>query len=198
MESARLQMPWTYSMIMNTSKPGVKYEKNKRALVISALLDTWIPRSNFVYRINTLLTTGSCKNEVIDLFHRLGLSSHSCTIRRQVKAAARHYDPEIMVWKKTIERNRKNYILLQEALSSQIPAWDDVNTVISSASVDFSHDVAKSYRHFDEETYKSCLEPLPKNDDEVMQYDYSDLIATAKTLKEEKLPLYRCAEIILQ
>ena len=96
------------------------------------------------------------------------------------------------------EKSEKDHILLQEALSSQIPAWDDSNTVISSASVDLSRDVVKSYRHFDEETYKSCQERLPKNDDEVMQYDYSDLIATAKTLKEEKLPLYRCAEIILQ
>ena len=40
-----------------------------KALVLSAILNTWLPRSNFIYSINTLLTAGSCKSELRYLRH---------------------------------------------------------------------------------------------------------------------------------
>ena len=189
LESVRVQMPWIHYIVTNTSKAGVKYEKNKQALAISAMLNTWIPRSNFVSRINTLLTAGCCRNEIMDLFHRLGLSSHPNTIREQLESSAQHYNTDILVWKNKIERNRKNYKLLQEALLSQTATNDGMVL----CSVDFSRSAVEKYRYFDEETYKYCLELLPpvKSDDNVLIYEDSEFVAAIKSLTGEKLPLYR-------
>ena len=40
-----------------------------KALVLSAILNTWLPRSNFIYSNNTLLTAGCCKSELRYLKH---------------------------------------------------------------------------------------------------------------------------------
>ncbi len=193
LESARVQMPCVHSIIASTSKAGVKYEENKQALSLSAMLNTWMPRSNFIYRINTLLTAGCCRKEVIDLFHRLGLSSHPNTIRRQLECSAHQYANEILVWKNQIERNRKSYKLLQDVLFSQTAIKDKDGMVLSS--VDFSHTAVDKSRYFDEETYKSCLELLPPLASNVPIYEDSDFVAAANSLKKEKLPLYRCVNI---
>ena len=78
-----------------------------------------LPRSNFIYRINTLLTAGCCKTEVMDLLHRLGLSSHPNTIRAQLQSSSDHFDKEIMAWRSQIERNRKQIKLLDEVITTQ-------------------------------------------------------------------------------
>ena len=80
LEEARERIPVTHAIVTATSKVGAKYLQNKQALTLSAFLNTWLPRSNFIYRNNTLLTAGCCKSEVMDLFHRLGLSSHPNTL----------------------------------------------------------------------------------------------------------------------
>lgn len=94
-----------------------------------------------------------------------------------------------MVWKNKIERNRKNYKLLQEALLSQTATNDGMVL----CSVDFSRSAVEKYRYFDEETYKYCLELLPpvKSDDNVLIYEDSEFVAAIKSLTGEKLPLYR-------
>ena len=68
LEDACEIMPITHTFITATSKVGVKYEVNKQALALSAILNSLLPRSNFIYRINMLLTEGCCKTEVMDFF----------------------------------------------------------------------------------------------------------------------------------
>ena len=92
LQEASEEMPMAYSIITATSKVCAKYLLNKQALALSAILNTWMPCSNFVYRINALLTAGCCKTEVMDLFHRLGLSSHPNTIRAELQSAADRFD----------------------------------------------------------------------------------------------------------
>ena len=64
-------MPITHAIVTATSKVRVKYRINKEALALLAILNTgmWLHRSNFIYRINTLLTAGCCKKEVMDLLY---------------------------------------------------------------------------------------------------------------------------------
>ena len=40
-----------------------------KALVLSAILNTWLPRSNFIYSNNTLLAAGCCKSKLRYLKH---------------------------------------------------------------------------------------------------------------------------------
>ena len=44
-------------------------QSQAKALVLSAILNTWLPRSNFIYSNNTLLTAGCCKSELRYLKH---------------------------------------------------------------------------------------------------------------------------------
>ena len=145
LHTAQEKIPVTHLLITSTSKSGVKYSKNKRALALSAMLNTWMPRSNFVYRINTLLTAGCCKTDVIDIFHRLGLASHPNTVRQQLESSAMHYDTEIMAWKKQIEIHRKSENLFQEALHSQT----GINTKdgMDLSSVNFSRSAVEKYEN---------------------------------------------------
>lgn len=191
LESAREQMPCTYTIITSTSKAGVRYEENKQGLALSGLLNTWIPRSNFVYRNNTLLTAGCCKSEVIDLFHRLGFASHPNTVRQQLESCARYYDSEILVWKKDIERNRKIEKLLKEVLDTQTGATSQSGMDI--CSVDFSRNAVEQCKYFDEETYRACFALLPplQSNGSVEKHEDSDLIAAVDSVKQENLPLYR-------
>ena len=39
-------------------------QSQAKALVLSAILNTWLPRSNFICSKNTLLTAGCCKSEL--------------------------------------------------------------------------------------------------------------------------------------
>ena len=39
-------------------------QSHAKALVLWAILNTWLPRSNFIYSNNTLLTAGCCKSEL--------------------------------------------------------------------------------------------------------------------------------------
>ena len=210
LESAREKLPVTYELITNTSKL-VKHEVNKQALAISALLNTWIPRSNFVYTINTLLTVGCCKNEVKDLFHRLGLASHPNTIRQQLECTSRQYAKDILVWKDAIEKNREGSKLLEEALLSQTVVSEENRMDISS--VDLSQRAMEKYSYYDEDTRQSCLQIMsaPRcdqwqldesgngddHDQEILIFQDSDLMSAMKLLAEEKLPLYRCVESVI-
>ena len=40
-----------------------------KAMVLSAILNTWLPRSNFIYSNNTLLAAGCCKSKLRHLKH---------------------------------------------------------------------------------------------------------------------------------
>ena len=44
-------------------------QSQAKALALSAILNTWLPRSNFIYSKNTLLTAGCCKSELRYLEH---------------------------------------------------------------------------------------------------------------------------------
>ena len=65
----------------------------------------------------------------MDLFHRLGLSSHPNTIRAQLQSAADHFDKEILAWKTQIEVNRKQLKLIEEINNSQTRSSEDVDSI---------------------------------------------------------------------
>ena len=44
-------------------------QSQAKALVLSAILNTWLPRSNFIYSNNTLLAAGCCKSKLRYLKH---------------------------------------------------------------------------------------------------------------------------------
>ena len=62
---------------MRTNSNHVRYgryrnrhkQSHAKALVLWAILNTWLPRSNFIYSNNTLLTAGCCKSELRYLKH---------------------------------------------------------------------------------------------------------------------------------
>ena len=146
------RIPIVYTRVKTTSKSGVKYGVNKRALALSAILNTWLPRSNFIYRINSLLTMGCCKTEIMDLFHRLGLASHPNTIRSQLQSSAEHFNNEIMVWKDAIESTRKQENLYHEVLRTQTGTCSEDTSGMDMCSVDFSCDALQNCKYFDEAT----------------------------------------------
>lgn len=116
LEEAKEIAPTVYSIVSNTTKTNSKYLINKQALALSSLLNTWMPRSNFVYRVNSLLNVGCCKSEVMDVLHRLGLCSHPNTIRAQLQSCSMQFNKEIMVWKQEIEKGMKQIKLLEESV----------------------------------------------------------------------------------
>ena len=129
-------MPITHAIVTATSKVRVKYRINKEALALLAILNTWLHRSNFIYRINTLLTAGCCKTEMMDLLHRLGLSSHPNTIRTQLQSSADHFDKEIMAWRGQIETNQKQIKLQNEVSATQTGSQSGESNVMELCSVD--------------------------------------------------------------
>ena len=58
------RIPITYAIVTATSK--VKLFKSLGAV---GYLNTWLPRSIFIYSNNTLLTAGCCKSELRYLKH---------------------------------------------------------------------------------------------------------------------------------
>jgi len=59
LEEASERMPITHSIVTTTSKEGVKFLAivNKQVLTLSAILNTWLPRSN--YLVSQLVVFGS-------------------------------------------------------------------------------------------------------------------------------------------
>jgi hypothetical protein len=89
-EDAKKKLP-IVDTIIKAAFPRHKRVKNllnKRALIISTLLNPWLPNSNFTYRVNSLLISGGCRSEEVDCFHKLGLSSHYNTLCNMQKNAA--------------------------------------------------------------------------------------------------------------
>ena len=73
MEECKLKTPITYGFVKSTSrKSNPSSVESKEALALSALLNTWIPSSKFVYRNNVILTAGGCKGPEVKAFHKLG------------------------------------------------------------------------------------------------------------------------------
>lgn len=194
LEEANEKMPITHTTATACSKTGVKYQENKQALALSVILNSWLPHSNFVYRINTMLTAGCCKTEVMDIFHRLTLSSHPNMICAQLQSSADHFDSEILVWKRHIESTQKQEKLLQEALSST-GSSGDTDDAMKLCYIDFSRStVENQYKYFNDEAYESCKELLPDQDQDV--YEDTDLVQAYALSQQKKLPLYRCVEYV--
>ncbi|KXJ27193.1 hypothetical protein AC249_AIPGENE17609 [Exaiptasia diaphana] len=119
LEEAEVKLPLLTEIIKGCAKSARSFLANKHALTLSSFLNTWMPRSKFIYRLNAILIHGGCKTEAMDLVHRLGLSCHPNTIRNQVQACANHFDKEIVQWKKKIEKNRKAILFLEEVIKRQ-------------------------------------------------------------------------------
>ena len=140
------RLPVTHAVVTATCNSHAKTKslQNKQILAFSALLNTWLKRSNFIYRLNLLLSKGCCKTEIMDVFHRLGLASHPNTIRTQLQGAANLSADKILSWKAEIEVNRKQVKLLDEVLASQtrFSQWQDDK--LELCSIDFSKEMQKN------------------------------------------------------
>lgn len=112
LEEAEVNLPVLTEIIKGLAKSGRSFTVNKQALTLSSILNTWI-------RLNTLLIDGGCKTETMDLFHRIGLSSHPNTIRNQVQSCANHFDQQIVQWKDQIQHNLKEILFLEKILQRQ-------------------------------------------------------------------------------
>ncbi|CAB4023662.1 Hypothetical predicted protein, partial [Paramuricea clavata] len=67
------KLPLTYGFVSNiASKKSQKTAMSKKVLALSSVLNSWIPKSKFVYRCNVILTAGGCKKAEIETFHKLG------------------------------------------------------------------------------------------------------------------------------
>ena len=153
--SERLSLTHTIVTATSNSHTKTKFLKNKQILAFSALLNTWLKRSNFIYLLNLLLSKGCCKTEIIDLFHRLGLASHPNTIRSQLQRAANLSADEILSWKAEIEVSRKQVYLLDEVLSSQT-RFSQSKYDMELCSIDFSKETAEKCLYFDTNTFELC------------------------------------------
>ena len=125
LEEAEVNLPVLTEIIKGSAKSARSFTLNKQALALSSVLNTWMPRSNFIYRLNTLLIDGRCKTETMDLFHRFGLSCHPNTIRNQLQPCANHFDQQIIKWKDEIEKNRKEILFLEEILERQTGSYSE-------------------------------------------------------------------------
>ena len=184
LEDAKHNLPILSEIVEGSTKGTANYIQHKKALMLSSFLNTWIPRSNFLYRTNVLLIAGSCKTEVRDLFHRLGLSCHPSTIRRQLQAAADYFNKDTMKWKKENEINLKSVKLLEEVLKHQVPSR--VDDFMEIYSIDFSLETVCEYNYYDDNTYEKCSSILPPAN--LMD---DDIVKAISNLKNTKLPRYR-------
>jgi hypothetical protein len=175
--------------IIKAAFPGhkrVKNSLNKRALIISALINPWLSRSNFTYRINTLLISGGCRSEEVDCFHKLGLSSHYNTLRNMQTNAGVSHDKVLIEWKDSIVDAKMKARLLEEILPKQL---DDIDTMMDVCTVDFSPEAAAKCLNYSPGVYQSCKGLLPKSDHDL--YDDTEILSAISLVKKEKLPKFR-------
>jgi hypothetical protein len=175
------RLPVTHAIVTATSNnhTRVKFLENKQILAFSALLNTWLRRTNFIYRLNLLLSKGCCKTEIMDLFHRLGLASHPNTIRAQLQSAANLSADEILSWKTEIEVNRKKANLMDDVLKSQTQS-SQIQDTMEICSIDFSRETVEKYQYFDTNNFELCKNILPSGKFDNIHED------------SESLPYYRC------
>ena len=175
--------------IIKAAFPGhkrVKNSLNKCALIISTLINPWLSRSNFTYRINTLLISGGCRSEEVDCFHKLGLSSHYNTLRNMQTNAGVSHDKVLIEWKDSIVDAKMKARLLEEILPKQL---DDIDTMMDVCTVDFSPEAAAKCLNYSPGVYQSCKELLPKSDHDL--YDDTEILSAISLVKKEKLPKFR-------
>ena len=186
LEDAEKSLPITDTIIKATFPRHKRVNNclNKHALVISTLLNPWLPRSNFTYRVNTLLISGGCRSEEVDCFHELGLSSHYNTLRNMQKNAAVSHDKVLNEWKDTIVEAKMEARLLEEMLPKHV---DD--TVMDVCTVDFSPETAAKCVNYSPGIYQSCKELLPKSSQNL--YGDTDILSAISLVKEKKLPKFR-------
>jgi hypothetical protein len=73
LNECKKKTPLTYGFVTNTSrKTNPKALEKKEVLALSALLNTWVKSSKFIYRNNVILTVGGCKGVGLEYFHKLG------------------------------------------------------------------------------------------------------------------------------
>lgn len=117
------------------------------------------------------MIAGTCKTEVMDIFHRLGLSCHPSTVRRQLQAAADYFHKDIMRWKTENETNMKAVKLLQKVLQHQVQS--QAEDTMDVCSVDFSTHTLSGYKYYELDTYAKCSSLLPKEsnlmDDDILE-----------------------------
>lgn len=185
LEEAKEKMPLLYTVITGSSRK-TKHLKAKEALLLSALLSTWIPQSNFAYRNNVLLRVGGCKGEVIEMFQRQGLCSHKNTVTNMMEKVAKSFDKELRCWKKEISTSKKQVLLLKESMDS-LPEPEDEG--MEDSTIGFSKDTLKNCTFFEEETFNQCQNMIPLDENGICDID--DVVRAIKHLEETGPSRYR-------
>lgn len=184
---AKEKLPLLYTVITESSrKSKVTYLKQKEALILSSFLNTWIPRSNFVYRNNVLLCVGGCKGEVTSMFQKQGLCSHKNTTRNVLEKVSKSFDKKLQCWKDDISSTKKQLSLLKECLSSlEAPEEDqmDISTFV------FTKETLQEYKSFEDESFQQCQNLLPLDGHGMCDVD--DIAKATKSLEEAIPTRYR-------
>lgn len=167
-----------------------KFAVNKKALAISGVLIPWIPSNKFTYRNNVILTTGGCKSEEIDYFHRLGLSSHKNTLRNIQERLSKNYDEDVKKWKETAMFDIKKVSFLKEVLSRQ----DQVNRAndMDVCTIDFTEANVASLPSYTCQVYEACLKLLPETVNRL--YEDIDILQALEKLNKQPTPSFRYVE----
>ena len=187
MNEAKETMPLLYTVIRGSSrKSKVNYLKEKEALIISSFLNTWIPRSNFVYRNNVLPCVGGCKGEIINLFQKQGLCSNKETTRNMLEEVSKSFDQKVCIWKNEILSLGKKRNLLKEYLKG-LPSPKDSEMDIST--VLFSNETVEGCASSKEDTFHGCQKLLPLDDHNMCEVD--DIVTAIKDLDDVTPPRYR-------
>ena len=180
-------MPLLYTVITGSSrKSKVNYLKEKEALTISSLLNTWIPRLNFAYCNNVLLRVGGCKGEIINLFQKQWLCSNKETTRNMFEEVSKSFDQKVCSWKNEILSLGKKRNLLKEYLKGLTSPKDsemDISTVL------FSNETVERCVSFKEDTFHGCQKLLPLDGHNMCEVD--DTVTAIKDLEDVSPPRYR-------
>ena len=167
-----------------------KFAVNKKALAISGVLIPWIPSNKFTHRNNVILTTGGCKSEEIDYFHRLGLSSHKNTLRNIQERLSKNHDEDVKKWKESAMFDIKKMSLFKEVLSRQ----DQVNRAndMDVCTIDFTEANVASLPSYTCQVYTACLKMLPETANGL--YEDVDIVQALEKLNRQPTPSFRYVE----
>ena len=188
MDDAKKKLPLTHGLVTSasrkaSSKKSFDQRSAKEALALSALLTTWVSKSVFAYRNNVLLTSGGCKGEEMDCFHRLGICSHQNTLQNLQTKFGETFDKPVVQWKTQLEDNKLQTLLFREVVDKQLGHSGDDS--MDKCTVDFSKSTVSTYGSFSDHIYEKCLSHLPLSDSLV--YDDQDIFDAM-----DKLQLANC------
>ncbi|CAB3979299.1 PREDICTED: uncharacterized protein LOC107327384 [Paramuricea clavata] len=141
----------------------------------------------FTHRNNIILTTGGCKCEEIDYFHRLGLSSHRNTLRNIQERLSKNHDEDVKKWKESALIVIKKISLLKDVMSRQ--DQQNIANNMDVCTIDFSETSVASLSSYTGKVYRACLKMPPETVNEL--YEDVQIVQALDTLEKQPTPSFR-------